>query len=208
MAVDNDHNPEEVACQACGGSVLASHNRVLAFGLYWHEEHWACNTCGTSIHKGDEFFQHAADDADAHTPPRPQCGQCCTALVGNCVACTKPLRGRVISFNNKSMHRECFQCSRCQAPLTEGNKLTASRTGHPVCEKCTTSSADHRSPGDCTRCKVPIAATDKFARSALGLFHQDCWACVQCDRKFVFEDTRVYTKDGSNPLCQGCISRA
>lgn len=112
-------------CNKCGKVIL---DRSVEFhGMHFHPEHFVCTQCKTIL-KGQNIVVYR------NKPYCPTHGD--AFATRKCWACHGDFleNQKVIRWDGRAYHANCFKCKECQVVLNEDNWVRVH--GYPYCEKC------------------------------------------------------------------------
>ncbi|KAI5095244.1 leupaxin [Silurus meridionalis] len=176
---ENMYSPR---CAYCQGPILQ--NILTAMDRTWHPEHFFCSHCGERF--GTEGFMESEG--------KPYCPKDFYMLFApKCSGCGESVRENYLSAANGTWHPDCFVCSDCLKPFTDGCFLELD--GRPLC-----SQHYHTRTGTlCATCNTPITGR---CMSAMGRrFHPEHFVCAFCLRQL---SQGVFKEQGGKPYCNSC----
>jgi hypothetical protein len=111
-----------------------------------------------------------------------------------CARCGQAVIGKVLNAMGKNYHAQCFNCTFCQKPFSDGRFL--SHEDDPYCEQCYTNLMATR----CATCQMPI--TDTAIHASGRVYHPNHFVCSGCGTNLRGQDY----KDGEygEPYCVEC----
>ncbi|XP_011613070.2 leupaxin [Takifugu rubripes] len=172
-------------CAYCKGPIL--HNILTALDQTWHPEHFFCAHCG-GLFGSEDFLEKDG---------KPYCCKDFYHLFApKCSGCGEAVRQNYLSAANGTWHPECFVCSDCLKPFTDGNFMELD--GRPLC-----SYHFHSRQGTlCGGCGQPITGR---CISALGRkFHPEHFVCAFCLRQV---RQGIYKEQKGKPYCPTCFDK-
>jgi len=111
-------------CVACGLPILSIYTAAL--GGYWHPKCFVCQEPGCGPFDKAKFFELNG---------KPYCEKHYLQRIGAaCAFCGQPINGKCVSAMGKRFHPQCFKCSLCQNPLTQG--IFKEHYEKPYCHPC------------------------------------------------------------------------
>ncbi|XP_041095351.1 paxillin isoform X2 [Polyodon spathula] len=180
---DHDyHNLFSPRCAYCNGPILQ--NIVSALGKTWHPEHFFCTECGEPF--GEQGFLEKEG--------KPYCLPDFYRLFApKCFGCDQPVREKYLSAANQLWHPECFVCTDCLSPCSDGCFYEID--SRPLCPL-----HYHARKGLlCGGCRAPISGR---CVSAMGKrFHPEHFVCAFCLKQL---NQGVFKEQNEKPYCAGC----
>ena len=134
-------------------------------GKKYHKQHLCCSECGTLLH--DSSFKEISDSL--------YCSRCYDReYAAICESCHEPisLRAKVMHFKDRSWHKECFVCRRCQEDLSQTKHYLVK--SDLLCGDCMEPVAQ------CHACKNVIIPTVSYMKQKTRAWHSDCFKCTLC----------------------------
>uniref|UniRef100_A0A3Q4BXH3 LIM zinc-binding domain-containing protein n=1 Tax=Mola mola TaxID=94237 RepID=A0A3Q4BXH3_MOLML len=156
----------------------------LSLDQTWHPEHFFCTHCG-------DLF--GSDEKDG----KPYCSRDFYHLFApKCSGCGESVRENYLTAANGTWHSECFVCSDCMQPFTDGCFMELD--GRPLCVQ-----HFHSRQGTlCGSCKKPITGR---CISALDLkFHPEHFVCAFCLRQL---SQGIFKEQKGKPYCPACFNK-
>jgi uncharacterized CHY-type Zn-finger protein len=152
--------------------------------------HLDCFRCG-QCHKilvDPEYYVHDS---------KPCCIKCYNERFAvQCSKCFNPISiGKLITFDSKKYHSDCFRCSQCRKLLTNEKDLRQ-HNSNPCCVEC----FNQRFAPRCSKCSRPI--TDRYTVFKDRQYHIDCFVCAKCHR--IISSTEKFYKDQFGFVCLTC----
>ncbi|CAB1324280.1 unnamed protein product [Coregonus sp. 'balchen'] len=172
-------------CGYCKGPILQ--NILTAMDCTWHPEHFFCSHCGELF--GPEGF--------LEKDGKPYCHRDFYHLFApKCSGCGEPVRENYLTAANGTWHPNCFVCSDCLKPFTDGCFLELD--GRPLC-----SLHFHSRQGTlCGGCREPISGRCISAMERK--FHPEHFVCAFCLRKL---SQGVFKEQAGKPYCSACHTK-
>ncbi|XP_029562980.1 leupaxin isoform X4 [Salmo trutta] len=172
-------------CSYCKGPILK--NILTAMDCTWHPEHFFCSHCGERF--GPEGF--------LEKDGKPYCHRDFYHLFApKCSGCGEPVKENFLTAANGTWHPNCFVCSDCLKPFTDGCFLELD--GHPLC-----SLHFHSRQGTlCGGCGEPISGCCISAMERK--FHPEHFVCAFCLRKL---SQGVFKEQAGKPYCSACHTK-
>ncbi|KAM7410028.1 hypothetical protein PAMA_001477 [Pampus argenteus] len=172
-------------CAYCKGPIVQ--NILTALDQTWHPEHFFCTHCGGLF--GPEGF--------LEKDGKPYCSKDFYHLFApKCSGCGESVKENYLTAANGTWHSECFVCSDCLKPFTDGSFMVLD--GRPLC------SLDfHSRQGTlCGRCREPIMGR---CISALDCkFHPEHFVCAYCQQQL---SQGVFKEKAGKPYCSTCYNK-
>ncbi|TKS74539.1 Leupaxin [Collichthys lucidus] len=172
-------------CAYCKGAIIQ--NILTALGQNWHPEHFFCTHCGGLF--GPEGF--------LEKDGKPYCSKDFYHLFApKCSGCGESVRENYLTAANGTWHPECFVCSDCLKPFTDGCFMELD--GRPLC-----SLHFHSRQGTlCGGCGEPIMGR---CISALDRkFHPEHFVCAFCLRQL---SQGIFKEQKGKPYCSVCFDK-
>lgn len=180
---DHDyHNLFSPRCAYCNGPILQK--IVSALEKTWHPEHFFCTECGEPF--GEQGFLEKEG--------KPYClSDFYRLFAPKCSGCDQPVRENYLSAANQLWHPECFVCTDCHTPFSDG--CFYELDSRPLCPL-----HYHARKGLlCGGCKAPISGR---CVSAMGQrFHPEHFVCAFCLKQL---NQGVFKEQNEKPYCAGC----
>ncbi|KAJ7992964.1 hypothetical protein DPEC_G00267530 [Dallia pectoralis] len=172
-------------CGYCKGPIMQ--NILTAMDQSWHPEHFFCSHCGERF--GPEGF--------LENDGKPYCPRDFYQLFApKCSGCGESVRDNYLTAANGTWHPNCFVCSDCLNPFTDGCFLELD--GRPLC-----SIHYHSRQGTlCGGCGEPISGRCISAMDRK--FHPEHFVCAFCLRKL---SQGVYKEQAGKPYCSACHTK-
>ncbi|XP_689239.4 leupaxin [Danio rerio] len=172
-------------CAYCKGPI--TQNILTAMDQTWHPEHFFCCHCG------DLFGPEGYLERDG----KPYCSRDFYCLFApKCSGCGEPVKENYLSAANGTWHPDCFVCSDCLKPFTDGCFLELN--GRPLC-----SLHYHSRQGTlCGTCGKPIAGRCIAALDRK--FHPEHFVCAFCLRQL---SQGVFKEQAGKPYCSVCHAK-
>ncbi|CAF1056122.1 unnamed protein product [Rotaria sp. Silwood1] len=128
------------------------------------------------------------------------CISCYNSKYGKiCTECEKliPIGAKYAKNGEKYWHRDCFQCTNCQAPLTN---YKVDGDGKNYCVVC----YNDKYASKCIACNKVITTKELFVEAEGQVFHEECFRCSSktCGKKL---DDGYIPKDNEF-FCQECYN--
>ena len=155
-------------------------------GKKYHKQHLRCFHCDTLLH--DNAFKAVSDILYCKTCYDRECAAICES-------CTEPIsiRDELCRFKDRSWHKECFVCRRCQEDLSCGKHYLVK--GDLLCKDCLDPVAQ------CYACKDAIIPSVSYLKHESKAWHSDCFKCTLCKVWLVDGDFREL---GDILMCTPC----
>ncbi|KAL1022931.1 hypothetical protein UPYG_G00034350 [Umbra pygmaea] len=183
---ENDYkNIFSPRCGYCKGPIM---QKILtAMDRTWHPEHFFCSHCGELF--GQEGFLEFEG--------KPYCHRDFYHLFApKCSGCGEPVKDNYLTAANGTWHPNCFVCSDCLKPFTDGCFLELD--GRPMC-----SFHYHSRLGNlCGGCGEPISGRCISAMDRK--FHPEHFICAFCLRKL---SQGVFKEQAGKPYCTACHTK-
>ncbi|XP_019904284.1 leupaxin isoform X1 [Esox lucius] len=172
-------------CGYCKGPI--TQNILTAMDRTWHPEHFFCSHCGELF--GSEGF--------LENDGKPYCHRDFYHLFApKCSGCGQPVRENYLTAANGTWHPDCFVCSDCLKPFTDGCFLELD--GRPLCSR-----HYHSRQGTlCGGCGEPISGRCISAMERK--FHPEHFVCAFCLRQL---SQGVFQEQAGKPYCSVCHSK-
>lgn len=171
-------------CKTCGDPIR---DKYIAASekLYFHPEHFVCETCGTKL-VGKKFkVQELSQEVlciDCHVKR-------ITVIGGDekiCGKCLQPIQGEFVILKGQYVHAEHFRCEECGCAFVGGN--CHEFEGALYC----TEHYEKLLKKTCSRCRKPILGRGV---SAVGrMWHPEHFCCFTCGD--VLNGASFFEKDG------------
>lgn len=172
-------------CAYCKGPIVQ--NILTAMDRTWHPEHFFCAHCG----------ERFGTDGYLEKDGKPYCKRDFYHLFApKCSGCGDPVRENYLTAANGTWHPDCFVCSDCLKPFTDGCFMEMD--GRPLC-----SLHFHSRQGTlCGGCGEPISGR---CISALDRkFHPEHFVCAFCLRKL---NQGIFQEQNGKPYCTVCHTK-
>lgn len=168
---------EGKTCAACK-ELVTEGRLVRAAGAVYHGRCWRCFACSKEIGSG-AYDTWEGQLCHADCMPNPVCS-----------VCRKPIEGKALVIENKTVHEDCLRCWECQGKF-DASSTYAEVDGRLYHERCRPAEAGFL--GDCEACGDSLRhpAVEVEGRT----YHKGCFVCKRCEKPFVSEYTRG--KDGA-----------
>ncbi|XP_030288186.1 leupaxin [Sparus aurata] len=172
-------------CAYCKGPIL--HNILTALDQTWHPEHFFCTHCGGRF--GPEGFLEKEG--------KPYCCKDFYHLFApKCSGCGESVKENYLTAANGTWHPECFVCSDCMKPFTDGCFMEMD--GRPLC-----SLHFHSRQGTlCGSCGEPI--TGRCISALDRKFHPEHFVCAFCLRQL---SQGIFKEQRGKPYCGPCFDK-
>ncbi|XP_076582856.1 leupaxin [Chaetodon auriga] len=172
-------------CAYCKGPIVQ--NILTALDQTWHPEHFFCTHCGGLF--GPEGF--------LEKDGRPYCYKDFYNLFApKCSGCGEAVRENYLTAANGTWHPECFVCSDCLKPFTDGCFMELD--GRPLC-----SLHFHSRQGTlCGGCSEPI--TGRCISALDRKFHPEHFVCAFCLRQL---SHGIFKEQKGKPYCSVCFDK-
>ncbi|XP_037530619.1 leupaxin [Nematolebias whitei] len=172
-------------CAYCKGPIL--HNILTALDQTWHPEHFFCTHCG------DRFDAEGFLEKDG----KPYCCKDFYHLFApKCSGCGESVRENYLTAANGTWHPECFVCTDCLKPFTDGCFMEMD--GRPLCAL-----HFHSRQGSlCGGCGEPIIG--RCISALERKFHPEHFVCAFCLRQL---NQGIFKEQGGKPYCSVCFNK-
>ncbi|KAM4629602.1 leupaxin [Polymixia lowei] len=179
------HEAFSPRCAYCKGPIMQ--NILTAMDQSWHPEHFFCAHCGNL------FGPQGYLEKDG----KPYCNRDFYLLFApKCSGCGEPVKDNYLSAANGTWHAECFVCSDCLKPFTDG--CFRELDGRPLC-----SLHFHSRQGTlCGGCGEPI--TGRCISALDRKFHPEHFVCAFCLRQL---SQGVFQEQKGKPYCSTCHTK-
>ncbi|KAM3876086.1 leupaxin [Diretmus argenteus] len=169
-------------CAYCKGPIMQ--NILSAMDQNWHPEHFFCAHCG------DRFGPDGFLEKDG----KPYCNRDFYHLFApKCSGCGESVKENYLTAANGTWHPECFVCSDCLKPFTDGCFLEMD--GRPLCML-----HFHSRQGTlCSSCGEPI--TGRCISALERKFHPEHFVCAFCLRQL---SQGIFKEQKGKPYCSAC----
>ncbi|XP_068175311.1 leupaxin [Antennarius striatus] len=172
-------------CAYCKSPIVQ--NILTALDQTWHPEHFFCTHCGDMF--GPEGFQ--VKDGKPYC-----CRDFYHLFAPKCSGCGESVREKYLIAANGTWHSECFVCSDCHKPFTDGCFMELD--GRPLCSQHFYSRQDT----PCGGCGEPIKGC---CISALNRkFHPEHFVCAFCLRQL---SQGIFKEQKGKPYCSACFEK-
>ncbi|XP_070817391.1 leupaxin [Chaetodon trifascialis] len=172
-------------CAYCKGPIVQ--NILTALDQTWHPEHFFCTHCGGLF--GPEGF--------LEKDGKPYCCKDFYNLFApKCSGCGEAVRENYLTAANGTWHPECFVCSDCLKPFSDGCFMELD--GRPLC-----SLHFHSRQGTlCGGCSEPI--TGRCISALDRKFHPEHFVCAFCLRQL---SQGIFKEQKGKPYCSACFDK-
>ncbi|XP_071382228.1 leupaxin [Centroberyx affinis] len=172
-------------CAYCKGPIMQ--NILTAMDQSWHPEHFFCTHCG-DLFGPDGFLEKDG---------KPYCNRDFYHLFApKCSGCGESVKENYLTAANGTWHSECFVCSDCLKPFTDGCFMELN--GRPLC-----SLHFHSQQGTlCGGCGEPI--TGRCISALNRKFHPQHFVCAFCLRQL---SQGIFKEQKGKPYCSPCHSK-
>eukprot|EP01129_Flabellula_baltica_P008894 TRINITY_DN355_c0_g1_i3.p1 TRINITY_DN355_c0_g1~~TRINITY_DN355_c0_g1_i3.p1 ORF type:complete len:413 (-),score=85.46 TRINITY_DN355_c0_g1_i3:89-1327(-) len=110
-------------CAFCNKPIMG--RSINALGKVWHPEHFCCTICNVPFLE-QNYYEEGG---------QPYCEEHYVKLFGTlCAGCGHPILEQGIGFMDKQYHEGCFQCTKCDKHLRQGN--FTEWDSQPMCTDC------------------------------------------------------------------------
>ena len=153
-----------------------------------------------SGHSNEPFIYNTKQsDSNSYLPHIASSSGIEQTFADHCYKCFELVHRDKQTFNDKTYHKYCYICNRCQTELYRMKKVYADPTGEGLyCEPCY---ADMFGP-KCAKCMQPVTPYMLSAVYEGQIYHKECFVCPRCKRSFAKE--KMF-KNGNLTICQNCF---
>lgn len=154
-------------CDHCNMPIPQGGQLVRAFDKDWNAAHLVCSVCNNSLSASSSpTYLQGVLYCDRHDPKRQ-------SQLPTCASCDLPISDVMVDALNKKWHRDCFNCTACDIPLTTNYVAYESM---PYCRE----DYYQRAGLVCGVCGENIEAEyiEIFGRK----YHTHCKNCDQCGK--------------------------
>merc|ERR1712130_307131 len=136
-------------CSKCRNIIDLEDIKLIVDGKEFHKKCFSCKKCSLQL---ETVYGNKEDDY--------YCEPCYLEMEAkHCANCTKVILGEGLRFGEETYHPECFNCSKCATPLTQGSFHAIK--GRPVCGPCN----ELQFQETCSKCGETVTEGLKFGFS-------------------------------------------